>query len=250
MPVPSITAPTKSPRHVAIIMDGNGRWAKAKNRPRLEGHRQGALTVRKIVEEAKRQQIEYLTLFSFSTENWNRTTEEVTGLMGIFKQYLKSELKSLKKNGVRLKAVGDLGRLPSDVLAALEETSQETSKDYDLTLILAVSYGGKEDIVQAATKIAKQIESGELKLDQINNDLLASHLWTAGIPDPELLIRTSGENRISNFMLWQLAYSEIILSEKYWPDFNEEDLKACINQFHQRERRFGLNCEEKIKKLA
>jgi len=232
---------SQKPRHVAIIMDGNGRWAKSKNKPRLEGHRQGALTVRRIVEEARKEGVEFLSLFSFSTENWNRTEEEVSGLMKLFKQYLISELKSLQKNGIRLKAVGDLDRLPLDVQEALTKASAETSVDYSLTLVLAVSYGGKEDIVQAARSLAQQVKSGQLDPEEIDNQLFENTLWTNGIPNPDLLIRTSGESRISNFMLWQLAYSEIVISEKLWPEFEAEDFKQCLENFASRDRRFGLN---------
>lgn len=227
------------PRHVAIIMDGNGRWAKERGKPRLEGHRRGAATVRTVVEESRRLGVEYLTLFSFSTENWNRATDEVNGLMSLLKSYLKSEKQMLLDNNVALRAVGDLARLPLDVREQIKRTTEETSQSHKMTLVLALSYGGMEDIMGAARSFAEKCMSGEFQPEDISRESFGGLLSTADIPDPELLIRTSGEYRISNFMLWQLAYSEFVFSPKYWPDFNKEDFHQALLEFGKRERRFG-----------
>ena len=232
------------PAHVAIIMDGNGRWAKQRGLPRTEGHRAGAKAVRQAVRAAARLGVRYLTLFCFSTENWQRSPDEVGALMKLFQFSLQSELPELIKNGVRLRAVGDLGRLPESVRVWLERVVEETSRNDRLDLVLAISYGAREEIVHAARTVAEQIARGELQPTEITTEILTSNLWTAGIPDPDLLIRTSGEMRISNFLLWQLAYSEIVVIPDLWPDFTEATLEKCIRDYEQRERRFGLTSEQ------
>ncbi len=234
------------PRHIAIIMDGNGRWAAARGLPRVAGHRAGAKSVRTTVEACRRLGIRYLTLFSFSTENWQRTREEVGNLMSIFKEYLESELRDpeLLRNGVRLRAVGDLDRLPRPVRMLLNQVIERTSTNVGLDLVLALSYGGREDIVHAARKVAEQVSAGTLKPSEITTELFSRALWTGDIPDPDLLIRTSGEMRISNFLLWQLAYTEITVLDEFWPDFDEKVLQSCLDDYQRRERRFGLTSEQ------
>ncbi len=232
------------PRHVAIIMDGNGRWATGRNLPRLEGHRAGAKSVRTVVEECRKLGIRYLTLFSFSTENWQRSRDEVSGLMELFEYYLDSELENLLENGIRLRAVGDLERLPLPVQRALQRNMARTEQNSALDLILAISYGGREEILAATKDIARRLQAGELTMEQITVQEFSRALWTTEIPDPDLLIRTSGEMRISNFLLWQLAYSEIVVTPELWPDFDAQSLNRCLNQYQQRERRFGLTTEQ------
>jgi undecaprenyl diphosphate synthase len=230
-------------------MDGNGRWATRKGLPRFEGHRAGAKSVRKIVEECRRLGVRYLTLFSFSTENWNRSANEVNGLMKLFKRHLDSELSTLLDNGVRLRAVGDLSRLPAYVRDSLERDIEKTKNNTALDLILAVSYGGREEIVNAAKQIAEKVAKGQMAPEDVTSETFSSNLWTAGIPDPDLLVRTSGELRISNFLLWQLAYSELVITPLCWPDFDEKALHSCIEEYNARERRFGLTTEQ-IKEIG
>lgn len=232
------------PQHIAIIMDGNGRWARGRGLPRIEGHKAGAASVRAACEECIRQGVTYLTLFSFSTENWKRSADEVGGLMELFRRYLDSELSTLLDNGIRLHAIGDLDRLPYPVRLALNRTIKKTEKNTKLNLVLAVSYGGREEIVDAAQKIAQDVAAGKLRPEDVDADCLRSRMWSSTIPDPDLLIRTSGEVRISNFLLWQLAYTEIVLSDVLWPDFNGNALADCIQKFKMRERRFGLTSEQ------
>lgn len=232
------------PNHIAIIMDGNGRWAKSRNLPRVEGHKAGALSVRKTVEQCRKLGVRYLTLFSFSTENWNRNKEEVTSLMELFKQYLGSELPTLLENGVRLHAIGDLNRLPFAVRSALRRDIEKTKDNDDLHLILAISYGGREEIIAAARQIAEKVARGEMSPEEVSNNSFRSNMWSADLPDPDLLIRTSGEERISNFLLWQLAYSEIIVVPELWPEFSEEVFLNCLKEYSARERRFGLTSEQ------
>lgn len=244
--------PTQSnevPNHIAIIMDGNGRWATGRGLPRLEGHRAGAKSVRKVVEESRKLGVKYLTLFSFSTENWNRSADEVGGLMKLFRRYLDSELGKLLDNGIRLRAVGDLGRLPGFVQEALQRDIEKTSCNEEMNLILAVSYGGREEIVHAARELARDAVAGKLDPDKIDSKMLSERLWTGDIPDPDLLIRTSGELRISNFLLWQLAYSEMVITDQFWPEFSEQSLRECIAEYNSRERRFGLTTEQ-VQKLG
>jgi undecaprenyl diphosphate synthase len=236
--------PSNLPRHVAIIMDGNGRWAKKRFMPRIEGHRNGARSVRMVVEECRRLGIRYLTLFAFSTENWRRPEAEVGGLMHLFVQYLESELKLLLDNDIRLRAMGDRTRLPASVRGLLERTEEKTKDLKGMDLILAVSYGGRDEIIQAVRTIARKAEKGELSPDSISEDNFSQYLYLPDVPDPDLLIRTSEENRISNFLLWQLAYAEIIVSPVMWPDFSLDEFYRCLNVFAGRNRRFGLTQEQ------
>ncbi|MBX7145037.1 MAG: isoprenyl transferase [Oligoflexia bacterium] len=244
----STTAPSQindqPPRHVAIVMDGNGRWANQRHLPRVEGHRAGAKSVRMVVEESRRLGIRYLTLFAFSTENWQRPAEEVGALMGLFAQYLEHELTLMLKNDVRLRAIGDLARLPEAVRRSLCATMQKTERANGLDLILAISYGGREELTSACKSIASDVVQGKLNPDQITNQCIRDHLYAPDVPDPDLLIRTSDEYRISNFLLWQLAYSEIVVTPVLWPDFNKQEYMACLEAYNKRNRRFGLTSEQ------
>ncbi|MBX7136731.1 MAG: di-trans,poly-cis-decaprenylcistransferase [Oligoflexia bacterium] len=238
------SAATPVPRHVAIIMDGNGRWARARHLPRVEGHRRGAKTVRMVVEESRRLGIRYLTLFAFSTENWNRPPTEVAALMQLFKRYLESEMDLLLKNQIRLRAIGDLARLPQDVQESLAQCQAATADQRGMDLILAVSYGGREEIASAARRLAHAVQKGELDPSQIDINLFSGQLYGPDIPDPDLLIRTSDECRISNFLLWQLAYAEIVVSPVFWPEFSKDEYLRCLERFSSRIRRFGLTDEQ------
>jgi undecaprenyl diphosphate synthase len=237
-------APKVLPRHMAIIMDGNGRWAKRRFLPRLEGHRNGAKTVRMVVEEARSLGIRHVTLFAFSTENWRRPEEEVGGLMHLFVQHLESELELLLKNDIRLRAMGNLSRLPAPVRELLRKNEERTKDLTGMDLILAVSYGGRDELVQGFRKLGKAIQSGELEPEAITEELISGSLYLPDVPDPDLLIRTSDETRISNFLLWQLAYSEIVVSPQLWPDFSRDELYRCLHVFAGRSRRFGLTQEQ------
>lgn len=229
------------PVHVAIIMDGNGRWANARGKPRSMGHKAGAEAVRKTLESAADIGVKYLTLFSFSSENWKRPATEVADLMGLLRLYLKKEISNLCEKGVRLKVIGDRIRLATDIVDAIEEAESRTAQNTRITLILALSYGGRDELVMAARKLAERAAAGELKPSQIDENTFEQALYTYGIPDPDLLIRTSGEKRISNFLLWQLAYAEFVFIDKHWPDFNAEDLASAIKEYGRRERRFGTS---------
>jgi undecaprenyl diphosphate synthase len=232
------------PRHVAIIMDGNGRWAKKRFLPRIEGHRNGAKTVRMVVEECRRLGVRYLTLFAFSTENWRRPEEEVGGLMTLFVQHLEAELDLLLRNGIRLRAMGNMARLPAPVRELLKR-NEERTKDLDgMDLILAVSYGGRDELVQAVRKIGNDIQAGRIDPDAISEESISQSLYLPDVPDPDLLIRTSDETRISNFLLWQLAYSEIVVSPQLWPEFSRDEFHRCLHVFAGRNRRFGLTQEQ------
>ncbi len=239
-----MVAPSVLPRHLSIIMDGNGRWARKRLLPRLEGHRNGAKTVRMVVEEARRLGIRYLTLFAFSTENWRRPEEEVGGLMHLFVQHLESELELLLRNGIRLRAMGNLERLPRSVRELLSRNEERTKEMTGMDLILAVSYGGRDELVQGVRKLGAAILRGELDPQMITEETLSGALYLPDVPDPDLLIRTSGESRISNFLLWQLAYSEIVVSERFWPEFSREEFYRCLQLFAGRSRRFGLTGEQ------
>lgn len=232
------------PSHVAVIMDGNGRWARSRLFPRVEGHRAGAKTVRMLVEESRRLGIRYLTLFSFSTENWLRPRDEVSALMRLFAQYLESERELLKKHQIRLRAIGDLERLPATLRDALTSCMDYTSTGTAMDLILALSYGGRDEIVRATKRLAAAVLYGELTPAQITCDSLRSYMDAPDVPDPDLLIRTSDENRISNFLLWQLAYSEIVVAKELWPEFSKEAFQRCLQEFACRKRRFGLTDEQ------
>jgi undecaprenyl diphosphate synthase len=234
----------KLPGHLAIIMDGNGRWAARRSLDRIAGHQQGAEAVRNIVRASREIGIPYLTLFAFSSENWSRPQEEVEALMILLKEYLASELKEMLDKGIRLLAIGDLARLPRDVAAVLNEVSKHTSRAAAMTLTLALSYGGRDDILQAIRRIMVYCREGTLAPEEINETLFPKYLWTANLPDPDLLIRTSGEMRISNFFLWQLAYTEIYVTSTLWPDFNKEELIQALLSYQDRERRFGMTSEQ------
>jgi undecaprenyl diphosphate synthase len=227
------------PRHVAIIMDGNGRWAEERHRPRLFGHKAGVDSVREIVETAREIGVEVLTLYAFSTENWNRPSGEVSGLMGLLKNYLQSELRTMVRNDIRLLCLGQQDRLPADVRAILQQTINDTRACRSMTLNLALSYGGRSELVQAFQKIAKQCQDGVLDWRTLSETTISDHLFTAGQPDPDLLIRTGGEHRLSNFLLWQASYAELYFTETRWPDFKKAQFLEAINIFNHRQRRFG-----------
>ncbi|MBE9520635.1 MAG: isoprenyl transferase, partial [Proteobacteria bacterium] len=231
------------PRHVAIIMDGNGRWAKKRNLPRIMGHKAGSESVKKIVTAARELDLEVLTLYAFSTENWKRPSLEVQGLMALLKAYLKSELNNMLKNNVSLRCLGDIDKLPADVRKTLDLVIRETSNMKEgsagLILNLALSYGSRAEIVRAARIMAEKCMAGQFAPEDFNEELFAAHLYTEGLPNPDLLIRTGGESRLSNFLLWQASYAEIYITETMWPDFNEESLIEAIRDYQSRERRFG-----------
>lgn len=232
------------PQHVAVIMDGNGRWAKEKGQERLFGHAMGVESVREALTAASEIKVKYLTLYAFSTENWNRPKEEVDGLMDLLVQTISNEIESLNKNEVRLMSIGDANALPDRCRAELKSAIEKTKENKGTTLILALNYSSKSEIKSAIKQIAQRYKDGEISLDEITDDLVSRHLYTAGIPDPELMIRTSGEIRISNFLLWQLAYSELHFTTKFWPDFKKEDFYQAIYEYQHRERRFGKVSEQ------
>ncbi|MFT4544861.1 MAG: undecaprenyl diphosphate synthase [Bacteroidia bacterium] len=235
---------TKLPKHVAVIMDGNGRWAKQRGKLRTFGHNKGVKAVRETVESAAEIGIEHLTLYAFSTENWNRPKFEINALMTLLVKTISKETKTLTENNIRLNAIGDLESLPSSCLKELNEAIEKTKGNTRMTLTLALSYSSKWEITKAIKAIAKNVNSGKLKVEEIDESTLDKHLCTLGIPDPELLIRTSGEHRISNFLLWQIAYAELYFTDKLWPDFNRSDFEAAIIDYQGRERRFGKISEQ------
>ncbi|MCX6237590.1 MAG: isoprenyl transferase [Bacteroidia bacterium] len=232
------------PRHVAVIMDGNGRWAELHGNDRIFGHTQGVDAVRSVVEGAGESGVEYLTLYAFSTENWDRPKDEVNALMSLLVHAIVQETDNLNEKNVKMLAIGNLASLPPDVQLKLSEAVQSTSSNTGLNLILALSYSGRWEILEAVKKIVCKAKNGEVSENQINENMFASHLSTVGIPDPELLIRTSGEYRISNFLLWQIAYSEFYFTPILWPDFRKENLFEAIGDFQRRERRFGKTSEQ------
>jgi undecaprenyl diphosphate synthase len=238
----------KLPSHVAIIMDGNGRWAHQRNLDRIFGHQQGVNSVRTVIEAASELQIKFLTLYAFSTENWGRPNEEISALMGIMVDSLNKETDTLLKNNISLKTIGDIERLASDVRKRLIETIRLTSGCTGLNLIVALSYSSRWEITEAARRISDEVVKGKLDPDSINEAEFEKYLTTRGIPDPELMIRTSGELRISNFLLWQLAYTELYFTEKLWPDFGKEDFYEAIIDFQRRERRFGKTSDQVLEK--
>lgn len=229
------------PVHVAIIMDGNGRWARARGLPRVAGHRRGVEAARRVTEAAGELGIRYLTLFGFSSENWKRPTAEVDDLMGLLRHYLRGEIAELHKNGVRLKVIGDRSRLDSDIVTLIAKAEEMTRDNAALTLIVALSYGARAEISAAARELAQAAKEGRLDPSTIDEAVFESSLSTVGIPDPDLLIRTSGEKRLSNFLLWQLAYTELIFTDALWPDFSKRDLEDAIREFQRRERRYGAS---------
>jgi undecaprenyl diphosphate synthase len=240
----SLESSLEFPRHVAIIMDGNGRWARQRMLPRLEGHRQGAKSVRRAVEFARKNGIQFLTLYAFSTENWQRPKAEVSGLMKLLSQFLDSELEELHANNIRLRTIGDLNRLPSKLVAKIEAAKAKTAQNDAMVLNIALSYGGRLDILRAALKLSRALRSGDLREEEITEDILSRFLDTAELPDPDLLIRTGGEIRISNFLLWQCAYAELYFTPTLWPDFDEEEFIQAIRDYHSRQRRFGKISEQ------
>jgi len=232
------------PRHIAVIMDGNGRWAKSRGNIRLFGHKAGVDSIRDITEACAQIGVEYLTLYAFSTENWGRPSDEVTGLMSLLVQSLRSETKKLNENDIRLLTIGQTERFPESCQRELNEAISITKNNKRMNLCLALSYSGRWDITQAVKKLARQVEAGTLNPEDINDELITSELVTANIPDPDLIIRTSGEFRISNFLLWQLAYSELYITQTFWPDFRRNELYDAITAYQQRERRFGKTSEQ------
>jgi undecaprenyl diphosphate synthase len=229
------------PAHVAIIMDGNGRWAASRGLPRIAGHRRGAEAVRRAVKSASELGISYLTLFGFSSENWKRPLLEIDDLMGLLRHYLRGEIADLHRNGVRLRVIGQRDRLAPDIVTLIKNGETLTQDNIGLTLTLALSYGGRSEIALAAREVARRVAAGELDPETIDEACVAGHLMTADIPDPDLLIRTSGEQRISNFLLWQTAYAEFIFTDTLWPDFAKSDLEQAVRDFHGRDRRFGAS---------
>lgn len=227
------------PKHVAIIMDGNGRWAQARGLSRLRGHEAGAESVRDITRACREWGVKALTLYSFSTENWKRPAEEVAGLMALLAKYLVEERSEILNNGIRLEAIGETDRLPIPVRTALKEMMFASRNNKDMVLNLALSYGSRAEIVDATRKLAKKVASGRLRPDQIDEAAFAAELWTAHLPDPDLVIRTSGELRLSNFLLWQIAYAELYVTDTLWPDFRRAELRKAFDAFGARERRFG-----------
>lgn len=235
---------SRLPEHVAVIMDGNGRWAKQRNLDRSMGHVEGVNTVRRITETASELGVKYLTLYTFSTENWNRPKEEVDALMNLIVVAIERETPDLIKNNVRLTMVGDIDRMPEFAAARLRKCMDDTSHCTGLTLILALSYSSRWEIIEACKSIASQVKSGEIAVDDITDELFSKNLSTKDIPDPDLLIRTAGDYRISNYLLWQIAYSELYFTQVYWPDFSKEDFYAAVIDYQSRERRFGKTSEQ------
>jgi undecaprenyl diphosphate synthase len=236
-----LNSPRPAPRHIAIIMDGNGRWAQARGLPRVAGHRQGAEAVRRTVRAAGELGIPYLTLFGFSSENWKRPLEEIDDLMGLLRHYLRGEIAELHKNNVRLRIIGDLTRLSPDIVTLIANAEALTRDNTGVNLTIALSYGGRAEIVAAVRALAAKSAARALAPEAIDEALISRHLFTADIPDPDLLIRTSGEQRISNFLLWQCAYSELVFTKTLWPDFGPADLEQAIADFGGRERRYGAS---------
>ena len=232
------------PKHTAIIMDGNGRWAEQKGMPRIFGHQNGVTAVRKIVEAASKFDIKYLTLFTFSVENWDRPRSEVDTLMGLLVQTLKDEFEDMFKNNIKLNAIGDLDTLPNEVREELYTIIESTKDNTGMTLTLALSYGGKQEIFKAVKEISEKVKNDIICLDNFDDSVINDHLYTSNLPDVDLLIRTSGEKRISNFLLWQIAYAELYFTDVYWPDFTEEDLEKAIVEYQNRERRFGKTSKQ------
>lgn len=235
---------SRIPRHVAVIMDGNGRWAKRQNLDRSFGHKEGIVAVRRAIEAAAKAQISYITLYTFSTENWKRPEEEVKALMALMIQAVASEPPDLIKNNIRVKVIGEIDRLPDDTKKALDLCLEQTSSCTGTTVILALSYSSKWELTEAVKQIATDVKSGKINIDDIKESLIPQYLSTKEIPDPDILIRTGGELRISNFLLWQIAYSELYFTDELWPEFNEDSLYKAVLDFQNRERRFGKTSEQ------
>jgi undecaprenyl diphosphate synthase len=232
------------PNHVAIILDGNGRWAKAKGLPRTAGHVQGAKTVEQICEDAYNMGINYLTVYAFSTENWNRPDSEVETLMNLLRNYMKNSIKRAMKNNMCVRVIGDKTGLADDLRASIDKLENETRNNTGLHFQIAINYGGRDELRRGVTKLAKKVASGEISPEDINEDTIENELDTAGLPSPDLMIRTSGEQRISNFLLWQLAYSELYFTSVPWPDFDKNELAKAVEAYNNRDRRYGLVKEE------
>lgn len=229
----------KIPQHIAIILDGNGRWAKKRHLPRNMGHAQGSKAVERVCEDAYKMGVKYLTVYAFSTENWSRPQEEVDALMNLLRSYMKDCIKISKKNNMRVRIIGDKTRLSEDIQESIKALEDASKDNTGLNFQVAINYGGRDELVRAIKKVAQKVASGELSPDDISDSLIANHLDTAGIPDPDLLIRTSGEHRVSNFLLWQLSYSEFYFPDVLWPDFSIKDLEEAIQYYNSRERKFG-----------
>ncbi|MBP7791470.1 MAG: isoprenyl transferase [Candidatus Goldbacteria bacterium] len=229
----------KIPEHIAIIMDGNGRWAKKRNLPRIFGHREGAVSVREITEACAEIGIKYLTLYAFSTENWKRPKSEIKFLMNLLDEYLTKEEKTLIKNDIKLDTIGDVLKLPKNVQIKIKKVKKITRNNKKMTLILALNYGARSEIIRATKRISSMVINNKLKISGIGESTISDNLYTAGYPDPDLLIRTSGEQRVSNFLLWQIAYSELYITDVLWPDFRKKELYRTIREYGKRERRYG-----------
>jgi len=241
---PAACGISRVPRHVAVIMDGNGRWARARGLPRLQGHHEGARAVRETLRTAYRLGVEYLTLYAFSEQNWGRPTDEVSGLMALLLGHLKSEQEEFMDLGIRFRGMGDTGRLPPTVLEELRAFEERSAGNTDMYLQVALSYGGRHEIVEAARRLAARVQAGELALEAIDEAALGAELYLPDLPDPDLLIRTSGELRVSNFMLWQIAYTELYITDLYWPSFGKDSFIEALQQYGRRERRFGLTGQQ------
>ena len=239
--VPSAGSGSPLPVHVAIIMDGNGRWARARGLPRVAGHRRGAESVRRAVTACAELGIRYLTLFGFSSENWKRPTAEIDDLMGLLRHYLRGEIAELHKNGVRLRVIGDRAKLDPDIVTLIANAEEMTGANTGLTLVVALSYGSRAELASAARALAREASEGRLAPEAIDETAMERHLYTADIPDPDLLIRTSGEKRLSNFLLWQSAYTELVFMDTLWPDFGKRELEEAVREFQRRERRYGTS---------
>jgi undecaprenyl diphosphate synthase len=235
---------TNIPKHVAFIMDGNGRWAKNQGQHRLYGHAEGVLSVKEIIKTAIEVGVQCLTMYAFSTENWNRPADEVAGLMDLLVQAITSETDEMHENGVRLMTIGDISALPDSCIKSLVDAKEKTRENSALTLVLALNYSARTEITNACQKLAAEVQNGSISIDQISEKTISEKLNTSGIPDPELLIRTSGECRISNFLLWELSYTELYFTPVYWPDFRKEEFLKAIIAYQQRERRFGKTSEQ------
>lgn len=238
-PLPVPPGGSSGPQHVAIIMDGNGRWAKARGLPRVAGHRRGADAVRRVIRGAGELGIPVLTLFAFSTENWTRPADEVSDLMGLLRHYLRNELDELGRNGARLRVIGDRARLDRDIVSDIADAERRTQSNARIDVNICINYGSRDEIIRATRSLARKVATGDLSVEAIDEALFERELLTAGVPDPDLLIRTSGEQRISNFLLWQCAYAELVFVDTLWPDFGKEHLERAIAEFRRRERRYG-----------
>lgn len=236
-PVPHSQSPT--PRHIAIIMDGNGRWAKERGQPRINGHRHGAEALRRTLESCAKHGIKWLTVYAFSSENWNRPEQEVQDLMGLLKHYISKEVSALHKKDIAIRFIGDRSKLSADIQKMLTDTEEKTKINSNFHLNIALSYGSKQEIVHACSQLLEDVAAGKLNAANINEDTLAAKLYTSGMPEPDLLIRTGGEQRLSNFLLWQMAYTELYFTDRLWPDFDDEDLSKAVEAYSKRERRYG-----------